>query len=244
MENDPFTLNHRYRTFFCSQCGHAHKSPIFCGDRFCPVCSRPRAFRARSRLKQIIGLVHLPKGYSFVHIVLTIPSVAHPDNGHSTLLSSFRRLRQRSFWKRRVLGGACCIEVTGRPDNWHVHLHAIAVARWLPFALLRSAWSKVSPGSIVFLAKIPPRVAANYLTKYFTLSDKNPVPLDLPACSFRSSRLFQTFGVWHRFNLKAKRVPLPCPNCGNSCWIPESILHRFRFDPTVRISIQPRAHPP
>lgn len=167
------------------------------------------------------------KGYSLKHITLTIPNNRNLQDGAKTLVSSFRRLRQRSLWKNRSLGGAYVIEVTGSPGTWHVHLHILTQSRYILHSKLMKEWSNVSPGRIVWIKNTTINHAVNYLTKYLTKSEVKPEHLVELSSGLANTRLFQVFGSWHALNLRVPKALFQCQKCGQVSWCPMELIERW-----------------
>jgi hypothetical protein len=134
------------------------------------------------------------------------------------LQASFKKLRNRAYWKSHVEGGAFVIEITGHPGNWHAHIHAILQTRWLDWTTLKNAWRTCSGSIGVYLKKIPSAAAVGYLSKYVTKCDTPEVVLIQISNALRGVRLFAPIGSWYKTNLKYRRPASPCPNCGATKW--------------------------
>ena len=212
--------SHQWRTIVCSSCQYTFKVPLYCLNRFCPVCTGSRRRRIRSKLTSLASQVKPSPGYSLKHLTLTIPNSADPFSTCRSLVCSFRRLRQRSFWGSKVRGGAYVIEVTGKPGSWHVHLHSIVESKYLPFPVLLKYWRRVSPGRGVYIKAAPPHAITHYLTKYLTKSDLPVEHQKILAKAMRGLRLFQCFGTWHDLIITQAKVDYCCPSCGDVCWFP------------------------
>lgn len=227
--------NHPYTSIYCSSCGHRISVPLYCRNRFCPVCSPRRTATIRRRLQKLLSSVKESRGQSVKFLTLTIPN--SPDAGAAarTLIQSYRRLRQRAWYRRRVIGGVHVLEVTGQPGDWHVHLHAVVLSYFLPYSELLSLWRDVSPGRGVFIQRIPRNAALSYLTKYLS---KDAVP---PECtrelsdSLKGFRMFQCTGKFVAWLPPIVKHPYPCPCCGDTHWLPEvlvEILYRRARSPS------------
>jgi len=215
---------HEFRNLRCSGCGAIITVPVYCGDRFCPLCSQSRRCRIEYRLNHLIKNRSVSSGYGLKHLTLTIPN--RPDAGAaaSEILAAFRRLRQRKQWKSYVSGGAFVLEITGRPLDWHVHIHAIIDARFFPWEHLHALWQKVSSGRGLYIQRIPAAQVVRYLLKYITktaVSDAHRTEL---AAAFRGKRMFQPFGSWHSVPSPPPVHPCYCKHCGGSTWLPESFI--------------------
>jgi hypothetical protein len=44
---------------------------------------------------------------------------------------AFRKMRQRSWWSKSVVGGIASVEVTNIGNGWHLHVHAVIDCKWL-----------------------------------------------------------------------------------------------------------------
>lgn len=138
-----------------------------CHDRFCVPCGNHRATVIAENLARRLG----PGPYRF--LTLTLRSANSPLSDQlDRLFNSFRKLRQRAFWRERVAGGAAFFEVTWLPDtlHWHPHLHVIIAGTFLPHAMLKAAWLDITGDSnIVDIRFIRTReTVIHYCSKYAT----------------------------------------------------------------------------
>lgn len=211
-------MDHSYRTMRCMECGVVIEFPVSCGNRFCEVCTVSRRSRIRRKVQALMQAVELHHGETVKFLTLTIPNQSDPSSMLSVIQQSFRRLRQRAFFKSRVRGGITFYEITGEPGDWHVHLHAIIVGRYIPVEQLSQHWRAVSPGMIVHIKRLPIRAAVNYVTKY---AMKTTLPLvDQFAVSrmLKGRRLFQPFGSLHAIAVAIPPATVQCSSCGESHW--------------------------
>lgn len=122
-----------------------------CEFRLCPDCARRRA------RKHFVN--YLPKVAAFVrshrvtpvHLVLTQAHHAETlEQSVKRLLSAFRKLIRRGFWKEYFKGGTWSVEVTkGKDGLYHTHLHLLAFrSRFFDIELLRSEWLAVTGDSL------------------------------------------------------------------------------------------------
>lgn len=210
--------NHDYRHFTCAGCGGGFDAPVSCGNRFCSVCQGPRRQKIRLKLNAIIESLRLQPGYGIKFLTLTIPNQKEVKDATVQILHSFRRLRQRSMWRNKVAGGAWIVEITGKPGSWHVHLHCLLEARYIPHTLLSKIWSAVSPGKIVYISKIPAASAILYVTKYVSKPSVDEIHSFHVSEQLKDTRLFQPFGSWHAVAAEIPSVAYVCPNCGASAF--------------------------
>lgn len=228
------TADHDFARFFCTSCGTSFDAPVNCGNRFCSVCTVRRRASVRSKLNHIVASTPSLEGYDIKFLTLTIPNQIDLHDGTVLLVRSFRKLRQRAWWKQRVAGGCFVIEVCGTPHRWHIHLHAIIHARYLPHRKLSQLWHRCSPGKIVFITRIPLKAVVAYVTKYIT---KSAMPMDqqlLASADLKGMRLFQPFGTWHSFCLAAPKFHFECPSCHATHFLHDSVIRKtFNEMPAV-----------
>jgi len=217
--------DHLYRSYTCCQCGYSFSAPLYCGNRFCTECGHTRRSRIKKKLRGIISSLTYERGYNTKHLTLTIPNQKDIRYASKILQKSFRKLRQRQLWQNKVKGGAWVLEVTGRPGRWHVHAHCVLEAKYIPHNRLRRAWSKVSPGRIVYIKPIPPSRAVYYLTKYLGKSEVEEKYHREVSDALKGVRLFQPFGSWHGICSTIEIPRVPCPDCSypGFYWNPEEV---------------------
>lgn len=221
--------NHMYRTICCGSCGHEFRVPIYCGDRFCPVCSIPRRVRVRRRLEFLITHTPMEPGYGIKFLTLTIPSEPDLQVMLQRLVQAFRRLRQRAAWKRRVLGGAFIIELGRSTSGWHCHIHALIFAKYIKFEHLLIMWQSCSTGRGVFIKQVPTREAIGYLTKYLTKPAIPDVNYAEACEDLKHYRLFQPFGIWMKLLKDFHEFKAGCPECGGHTFFPLDLIYSERF---------------
>lgn len=227
------TFEHQYINILCTHCGHNFFVPIYCGNRFCQICSVKRQSRVRRRLKWLTSQVEPPRGYGFKHLTLTISNMPTLDDMVKKLTKSFRRMRQRAYWKNNVIGGAFVIEITGHPGDWHAHIHAIIEARWMNYDRLKAIWIACSGSTGIYITRLSKNKVVNYLTKYLT---KSGVSEELQMCmsdALKSARLFNPFGKWYAMNCLYRQPKPGCPACDDADLILCSLAYYDTYDGTV-----------
>ncbi len=148
--------------------GQVHTSLGRCRDRLCPLCQTVRSNEFGARLRDATMTWD-----SVRHIVLTLAAQDAPlADQLDHLQASFRRLRQQTLWKRRVIRGVYSIEVTlnHKTGQWHPHLHVLIEGSYIPQDSLSEAWKIASGGSrVVWIELMASREgAARYVSKYVT----------------------------------------------------------------------------
>lgn len=219
--------NHPYRRYVCTSCGSTHDAPVYCGNRFCTVCSRPRAAKCSLKIQYILKSVPPIPRFTWRHITLTISSVSDIDSGAKTIIAHFRKLRQRAFWKRLVSCGITALEVTGKPDAWHVHLHILAYSRYVPHPLLMKHWRDISGDFVVWITRPPFAVLHSHISKYANKPSNKAVQEAFNSGRhLRNSRLYQTFGRCPSVPPELTNPKQPCKKCGaTGSWFPEDRLY-------------------
>jgi hypothetical protein len=202
----------------CTGCGHRIRIPVSCGNRFCPVCTTHRKVLIRRKLQAFCKSLHEHDGYSLKLLTLTIPNCTDPKAGVQQLLKAFRKLRQRKYFKSRIIGGASVVEITGVEGDWHPHLHVLLWSKYLPVKQISTAWNEVSPGRIVDIRRLPITAIISYVTKYVTKSSLTEELQIILSTALKGSRLFITFGNFTDLWSTIKPEPLCCSECGSSHW--------------------------
>lgn len=216
---------HEWLSVLCSHCGSKKVVPVPCGDRFCQTCNKSRMMRTRRRLRWIFSRVR-PRGqYKFAFLTLTLPSMSNPSKMLDKLVRSFRILRQGQYWKDNVEGGLFVVEVKrGQGGHgWHLHIHAILLARRLDLrkeGYIRSKWRKLTGGTSINLKLVDgQRSLISYVTKYITKTDLTGDDRADVSLLLKGRRLFQPFGSFHNASLGQKHLPPVCSECGHEGFI-------------------------
>lgn len=176
-----------------------------CKDRFCKPCMAEKvAINKAKLLSKIKGVVHR-------FVTLTLRTQDEPLNEQLTrLYSSFRKLRQRAWWKQRCRGGIAFCEVkwSEKGNRWHPHLHVLIHGRYMPKQQLGSEWYAVTGDSWIVDVKLVKQDerAAHYVAKYASKGyDQSAVATDARLAqtlhAFHRKRLVIPFGDWKGFSL-------------------------------------------
>jgi hypothetical protein len=116
-----------------------------------------------------------------------------------SLSHDFNRLRRTSLWKACGGPGAFTIEITRAPQrqHWHVHLHILVNARYIPQAALSDAWKHITGDSGIVHIRAAVPSDARYLAKYISKGNSSVVQ-DWEKWSYHNElhgvRLCGTFG--------------------------------------------------
>ena len=210
---------HDFLTFWCTSCHHSIQVPTRCPGRTCEICQVSRSMRIRHRIRFLLQNIELPRDTTWKHWTLTIRSQSDLSDMLDSIIKAFRRLRSTDIWTCNVSGGIYCIECTHSDAGWHVHLHVLCIARYMPHAAVVQAWTKITGSCVVWVSRPPSKRLLNYVTKYIT-------KVDIPSTcrwefnqAFRSRRLWSPFGIAHDVNLRCPPYVTHCPHCGEHAWI-------------------------
>lgn len=178
-----------------------------CRDRFCIPCANDRSRVLAHNALAALGT----EPVRFLTLTLKHsdePLAAQLDR----LYRCFSKLRQRSFWKRKVRGGAAFLETTwsDKSHAWHPHLHCLVHGKYLDRSPLSALWLQVTGDSMVIDVRLirDRLVIARYVTKYVSKPLNNtfvnrPPLLDELVTATRRRRLCITFGDWRGIQLTA-----------------------------------------
>lgn len=141
-----------------------------CKQRWCPACRRSTNMHVRDYVRDLLTADHRDE-WRFV--TLTLRSTNAPLTTQlANLRKSFRKLRQRRFWRDRVKGGITITEITWNPTRkqWHPHYHVLVRGSFIPQRDLSSHWLSITKTSMIVDIRRVRRVdnAVDYVTKYLT----------------------------------------------------------------------------
>ena len=196
---------------------------MYCGDRFCSICSLPRLARVRSRLQYLIRQVKDTKELRTRFLTLTIRNQSDLPGMIRKLLKYFKLYRSTKLWKSSVHGGAFVIEVTGKEGDWHAHLHVVLQSTWLAYKEHQPAWNRISNALGWYCKIIPPERAVGYLTKYLSKTSVASEEMALVGRTLANYRLFQTFGNWYGRMVGYQKPARICSRCGGENYFPTDI---------------------
>lgn len=139
-----------------------------CGLRWCPLCAESRAAFLSHEVRAWYESALQPR-----LLTLTLRHNTSPLEDQLQLLTrAARKLRRAKFFTSAVRGGIWFLQVTwsDRTNAWHPHIHALIDARFIPHALLKARWAKVTGGSDIVHIKscYSPGSAAHHVSRYAT----------------------------------------------------------------------------
>lgn len=229
---EPFLLH-------CSSCGFQHLAERRCGRKWCPVCVRKIATQRSLKYERAAALCKWP-----LFLTLTranIGELARDDI--ADLMKRFTKFRRQVFWKKNVVGGVACCEITNTGKGWHPHLHCLLDCQWLAIKTpyphsslsrdrkkklyqraaqeLMENWSKCIGQllSSVYVKRTTGADIAKEVCKYAVKGSdlvESPDPIGPAIWAMTGTKLVRTFGSFFGKNLllpEEKKLPLPCPAC-------------------------------
>lgn len=169
-----------------------------CHDRFCLRCATARA-RAIA-----YNVVDYLKNRETRFLTLTVRSTGQPlAELLDHLTDSFRKLRRRRLWRRRVTGGVAFLEIkwSEQSQQWHPHFHVLITGKYVDWQDLRAEWWRVTGDShVIDIRAIKNEAHAfHYVAKYASKPLNNtfagrPARLDECVTALRGRKLAHTFG--------------------------------------------------
>ena len=220
---------HQSFTIYCGNCGEKKKITARCGDRTCGVCRFKEFFRLSKGHRQSLLAMREPK-----FLTLTLKRQDQPTRETVLwLLECFKKLMRRKFYRERIRGGLRFIEIVNKTgEGWHIHLHVILDAAYLPQKKLSRDWLDITGNSyVVDIRAKTPKNMLNYMLEYLkkepeiyggclTYVDRFHRRELYNELLFRI-RTVQPFGEMYG-ELKLEKLRLACHVCGSLNWISET----------------------
>ena len=188
----------------CSHCGKSWYVVSHCRQRTCPLCSRKVALDRATFLRALTAKMQHPK-----MMTLTQPPIDDdPHAGIKRLRNAFAKLRRSKLFAK-VKGGAYQIEVIPKDGFFHIHMHILVDAPFIPYKALFAAWRDLldCKAPQVDIRAASSDAAKAYICKYAAKSlDISHDPENIVRwyeATYRE-RLWATFGEW--YNVKAEEI--------------------------------------
>jgi hypothetical protein len=206
----------------CNTCGGSWYATYKCHLRVCPICSWEESRRRTEFVMAMCKGMKHPK-----LLTLTLPQSNTPTRDEIIFIRKcFTKLR-RSKAFRNVVGGSYQIECKPKPEGFHVHIHALLDAPYLPRQHIWSMWKALTGNYCpqVDIRSADTDSAKAYVCKYAAKSaEYESMKGDVVRWyeATKNSRLFATFGKWYRATIESVDpnhvafVPhCVCPHCGD-----------------------------
>lgn len=208
----------------CGDCGDTSYVDYSCRKRICALCAWKQAKERATQVEQLFKTMSKPKW-----LTLTMERANDLGSGVRKIRQAFSKWRRLKSIKKRIRGGIYQIECKPKADGWHVHLHVLIDAEFIPKPIIWRTWAyslNQKIASVDIQGNLSGSKVAHYICKYATkpheISAENAdAALDY-LDTLTNQRLFGTFGNCHNALEKPKNgEPLRCPHCGgHSCYLP------------------------
>ena len=231
---------HSFVTQKCLICGKEWVSNLPCSDKICLECSHKRSRKHSYTIFSLLaalGLLNRANRLKFV--TLTIKNVSSVAEGYKILRHCFGILQHRAIWyksfygrknkngKRRkgwnVRGGCGNFETTNKMlgRGYHVHLHLLVDADFIPQKQLSKLWFEITGNSKV----VDVRSCSGTKEAIYEISKYSFKPADADLWSdimredfnaaLHGKVLFFRFGSWRKVIFKERAAK--CSFCGSDC---------------------------
>lgn len=210
------------------QCTGCRKHSVFynrCETKFCPICAPRLARERRETVEWWTQQIQQPK-----HVVLTARNTERITRERVLAFKkAFERLRRRKL-TRNWRGGFYSLEITNEGRGWHLHMHILVDARFVPADQLAVEWGKLigQDFAIVKVSDCRDRKYLGEVTKYAVKGTQLATwsGSDIAALmdAFDGVRVFGVFGELFKKRaefkeyLEALQGELPRCECGCDKW--------------------------
>lgn len=201
-------------TLFCDKCQKPFHVVLGCHKRTCSFCAAKREKQLIWKYQDGCSKMQNPK-----LLTLTAPYFRNPRVGSKIMRAAYRRLRQRLPFKNMFGPGIYGFHFLPKPGGmWYIHIHALVDTKYIPQALISTAWSKCLPGAeVVDIRKAwSPKGGLKYILGYITATQHLAGHEDEFNAAMHGARLVSTTS-----GLFASPLPTSCfvcPNCGDASY--------------------------
>jgi len=206
----------------CTHCGKSWWVLTRCRQRVCPLCSYRTSQARGDYLLAMTKHMQHPK-----LLTLTMPLWrGDPGEGIDALRAHIRTIRKTKVFKP-VVGGAYQIELKRKEGGWHIHVHMLLDAPFMPYKQIFATWRQIlgHKAPQVDIRSAPTEEARKYVCKYPSKSasfDTNPDDIVAWYEATKGKRLFATFGAWYNAKIEEldptqerPQPEFPCRFCGH-----------------------------
>jgi len=171
-----------------------------CKLRWCPICRDVSRMIVTTAVDGWLQRQYFPKMLTF--------TLKHSDDDLfsqiNRLYDSFKKIRQRAYFKQNVTGGVWFFQLKLNPqtEQWHPHIHCLVAGKFLKHSRLSELWHKITGDSFVVDVR-PVKDLDNASTEVARYATS---PADLTKMSFEQA--------WNVFDAtEGKRI---CGTWGNA----------------------------
>lgn len=177
-----------------------------CHVRFCPFCGKKRQAFLTHQVSDWLKTAKYPK---MLTVTLKHGNAPLSHQLHH-LYDSFRRLRSRSYVKKRIRGGVWFFQIkkSKKDHKWHPHIHALIDGDYLARENVSKLWHDITLTSdVVDIRTVKDADSAARHTARYAATPSALKDLDLPdACelvsALRGRRLCGTWGSARSITLR------------------------------------------
>lgn len=215
-------------------CKGCERSKVYwnrCERRYCPLCAPRLAKERQQQIEFWSTQIKRPK-----MLTLTARNVPLLTKEYLAWFKvCFRKLRAQKVWES-VKGGMWSMEVTNQGRGWHVHLHVLIDAPFVPLGKIERAWSKLirQAFAIVHIKELTGKGWIKEIVKYVSKPTEMIHWPDDQLKSYLATidavKMFGVFGTlygarseWTAFVASIRIQGMLC-ECGCSDWSFDAIL--------------------
>lgn len=137
-----------------------------CGLRWCPLCSRSKAFTITANVREWLQAQKNPR-----FLTLTLKHNDEPlADQIDRIYTHFKNLRRHPWFKSKVQGGIWFFQIvkSKKTGCWHPHVHCLVVGSYVDQKKLSERWEIITHDSpIVDIRKVGDvQKAAEYVARY------------------------------------------------------------------------------
>ena len=168
-----------------------------CKLRWCPICRDV----SRQIVTHAVGDWLDDQAYPKM-ITFTLKHTLDPlEVQIKKLYDSFRKIRQRAYFKKHVTGGVWFFQIkqSCRTGEWHPHMHCLVAGTFLPHAQLKKLWLKITGDStIVDIRPVIDRDSACCEVARYATSPADLTTVDLDAAYeiYEATKSKRICGSW------------------------------------------------
>ena len=223
----------KYISLSCLHCGKVHRIWKRCENRVrCPDCRKQWSRDSQKRFKPVLEAMQA-SGQYVRFMTLTVKNGSDLAERVKHLERSFRKFKQRKFWKGNVDGAIRVLEITRSADGWHPHYHIVFVGRFIPQAKLQEQWEEITGDSRIVDVRQASSTVLKELFKY-TVKDADLQPGDLDDVErvLRNKNVVVVLGKFYRRQvMKRESNPLKCESCGSTAfWLDGLPIETWTID--------------
>lgn len=238
-------------------CLHPTQAVTHCKQRLCAHCAPIKAKDQARGVRKLVSMFKTTRRESrpdrakysapkFITLTMRTRGTGELSAALDELHRAWRNFKRIPYIKNRIHGGVICTEIVGSQagknsqgkemaDRWHVHLHLLADAEYIPGPVLSKLWGealrqKGADGAWYARTDIK-AVSGDELARYVSKYTAKPADVDRWTDSqlrefvttIKKRRLVSTFGAYYRLGIirlsnqdKPEGTKRACIECGKT----------------------------